>query len=296
MIVGELIDRCLNTFLLGTYSSQYSSLQNAVDATQVEFDCALPLGEVSPGAFVAVDDELVYVYDRDDTNNRFLATRGVRGTEAATHRAGTALEVNPRFPHFLVRTAMVEEIDSWPDNLYCAKTFATSLASLAGTIEVPDVIDEFETMYPIRVRRASLSTTDDRVRRTSGWDTARGVDDATTIALDAVEGQATNYLVTVACRHNSDKIGEFGDGTELTDDVGLTRGMFEILELGACWRLLTARAGVRLFPEAEGQSRAPAEVGAHDITVLANALLGLRERAISRETARLVKRWGFAGD
>lgn len=290
--VGEVVDRCLNVWLLGTYSAQFNVLDQQADALQNEFVCRFPLGELTPGGLIALDDELMHVYERDDTNNRFLAVRGVRGTQASVHLAGSAIEINPRFPRRMVREVMVEELDGWPDTLYAVQQYESSIAANVGTLTVPANVGDFATRQVVRVRRASLSFVDDRIRRTAGYELEER-SSGTQIVLDRVESMTTTFIVTVGCDFNTDPIEDFGDEADLLTDCGLTKGMLEVLELGAAWRLLTGRASVRLFPEAEGQARSAQEVGAHDIPILANSIMAMRERAVAREASRLYKRFGF---
>jgi len=296
-LVGDIVDRCLNTWLLGTYSAQFNALSVAATAIDTELSCQLPPGEVGFGSFIALEDELCYVAERDATNNRFVVVRGVRGTTAAPHAIGTPVEVNPRFPRFMVRTAMVEEIDGWGEKLYQPKTFSSSLASSAGTIDIPGTVDGLNVRGVIRVRRAGLSFVDDRFRRTNGYDVQGDFEGAGgTIMLADTIADITTFNVTVACDFDTERIDLFGDEADLLSDVGLTKGMCEILELGAAYRLLVGRGSVRLFPEAQGQSRVAQEVGSQDIPAFARSLLALRERAEKGEVERLYARYGFGGE
>lgn len=295
-LVGDIIDRTLNSWLLGTYSAQFNSLSANLTATGTEINCTLPPGEIGTGSLIAIDDELMYVAERDATNNRLIVVRQVRGTTAATHASGTAIEINPRFPRFLVRQMMIEEIDAWPENLYQPKTFTASVAASGTVIPVEGEVEDATVHGVIRVRRASLSFFDARLRRTNGYDVTGDFGGAGgIIAITEEVGMTTSFDVTVACGFNTDPIDDFGDECDLLADVGLSKGMVEIAELGAAYRLLTGRGAVRLYPEAQGQSRTVQEVGAQDIPAFARSLLALRERRAVAETERLVSRYGFGG-
>lgn len=289
---GQVVDRVLNTWLLGTYSAQFNALDGDIGDSSTEFTCAFPLTEIATGSFVAIDDELMVVIERDATNNRLSVARGARGTAAAAHTGGAAVEVNPRFPRVAIRGAMREECDGWPDTLYVPNSILVDIASSAGTIAVPGDINGLETIGVLRVRRASLNTLDDRFRPTVGyevqgdWGGGGG-----TIALAESLAITSSFNVTCACRFDS---GLFADA-DVLGDLGFTRGMAEILELGAAYRLLMGRASARLFPEAQGQSRSAQEVGARDIPAFAQSLLSLHERAVVREVERLYRRYGFGG-
>lgn len=292
---GVVVDRTLNTWLIGTYSSQFNQLASVAAPTDIELDCAIGLGEIGAGGFVALEDELCYVVDRDTTNMRITVARGVRGTTAVQHAAATPIEINPRFPRYLIRTAMAEELDAWPDTLYVPKQIAADVASQAGTIAIDATTDdEFEVRDLIKLRRASLNALDARNRRTDGYEVQHDLDGGgLVIALDAAIDRSTSFTAIVACAFKSDKLLDFGDDCDLLDDVGLARGMVEILELGSAYRLLMGRGSVRLFPEAQGQSRIAQEVGSRDIPAFAAGLLRLHDEGIAREAQRLYKRFGF---
>lgn len=295
--VGQIVDRCLNVWLLGTYSAQFNQLAQAVGATDTELSCSLGLGEIGQGSFVAIEDELVYVVERDATNNRLVVARGVRGTERATHAQGESIEINPRFPRFLVRSVMQEELDSWPSNLYKPKTLTVSVASTEGVITIPGETDDGYTIDGvIKLRRASLSFMDSRLRPTNGYEVLGDFEgDGGQIMLAESLCTTTSFAITLACKFLSTAIVDFGDDCDLIDDVGLAPGMCEILELGAAHRLLVGRGSVRLFPEAQGQSRVAQEVGSRDIPAFAQSLLGLRELAAAGQVEKLYSRYGFGG-
>lgn len=294
---GSIVDRTLNTWLLGTYSSQFNQLSSACTSTDLELECGLGLGEIGAGGFVALDDELCYVVERDTTNMRITVVRGVRGTAATSHLVGTPVEINPRFPRYLVRTAMAEELDAWPETLYVPKQVASTVASQVGLIAIDATTDDdFEVRDVIKLRRASLNALDSRNRRTDGYEVQHDLDGGGLIvALDSAIDLSTSFTVTVACAFRSERLLDFTDDCDLIDDVGLARGMVEILELGASYRLLMGRGSVRLFPEAQGQSRVAQEVGSRDIPAFAAGLLRLHDEAITREVERLYRRFGFGG-
>jgi hypothetical protein len=295
--VGQIVDRCLNVWLLGTYSSQYNQLDGAVDGAATELDCALGLGEIGRGSYIALDDELCYVAERDATNNRLIVVRGVRGTLPSAHRDATPIEVNPRFPRFMIREVIREELDAWPDTLYKPKTIDATAAAMGGVVTIDgETDDQFSALGVIRVRRASLSPFDDRHRPSAGYEVQGDWEgEGGTIQLAESVDTTTTYQITLACKMRAELVLEYGDDCDLVEDVGLVPGMCEILELGAAYRLLVGRGSVRLFPEAEGQSRVAQEVGARDIPAFANSLMALRQNAMTREVERLYRRYGFGG-
>lgn len=291
--VGNIIDRAINGYLMGTFSAQYNQLATTVNSTATELTLTLPVGALGVGSFLAMDDELCYVADVDKTNNRVVVVRAVRGTTAASHTAPVAVEVNPRYPRFLCRQFLIDEIDSWPDSLYVVKNFAATLAANAGTITVPATIDGFTVRHVLNVRRASLNTTDDRYRRTDGYETQWDFDDTNVININCSIDVATDWRARVACAFQPTLA--VSDATT-TATLGLAQTMTEIVALGIAYRMLVAPGTVRLFPESETQSRSAAEVGARDIPILAQSMLAMRDRRISDEARRLLRRYGWGGN
>jgi hypothetical protein len=295
LTAGVVVDRALNTWLLGTYSAQFNALAAGCDANDLELTCALTLGEIGASGFIAIDNELCYVVDRDTTNQRIVVVRGVRGTTAAAHLAGAAVEINPRFPRFMVRSVMSEELEALPDTLYVPKQATVAVGANGGWGGVPVTADGFTVRDVVHARRASLSSLDERFRRTDGYEVQMDPAGGGRISLDVDIAVATTYKLTLACDFKTSLLRTLGDACDLVTDVGLAPGMVEILELGAAYRLLIGRSSVRLFPEAQGQARNAADVRASDMQQFAASMLKLKEFAIARETQRLYKRYGFGG-
>lgn len=298
--VGDAVDRCLSTWLLGTFSSTLNQVATGIDAFATEINCSLPLTAIGSGAFISIENEMLYIAETDQTNNRLIVLRGQRGTDPAAHITGTTIEVNPRFPRFLIRQMMQADIASWPGSLYNVQHFTGTTTWNTRTIQVPQSINGFVPRGVLKVRRKSLSLMDDRYRRTKGYDVLFDILDD--VAGDPVVGVIqlddntcinSTCAVQVACDFNVEAVGD--DDNDLQDDVGLSGGMQEILELGAAYRLLMGRGSVRLFPEAQGQSRAPQEVGSQDIPRLAEMLLQLKDERMGEEAENLTRRSGFGG-
>lgn len=288
--VGGAVDETLNAWLLGTFSSQFNAIGTGIIATDLEISCQFPLTGISVGAMVAIEDELCYVIDTDQTNNRMTVDRGYRGTKAAAHVTGTDIEVNPRFPRFMVRMMMAQDIASWPYSLYSPQQFTASIGTLDNTIAIPSSINGFVPRDILRIRRQSLLMLDTRYRRTEGYEADF---DLMQIMLNEEPGFDRTYTIRAACAFNGDALDD--DDNDLAEDVGLTPGMVEILELGAAYRLIMGRGSVRLFPEAQGQSRSVQEVGGQDLPRLAGTLLSLKKDRMGEEAEKLSRALGFGG-
>jgi hypothetical protein len=294
--VGDAVDRCLNTWLSGTFSTQQNAVKTGFDASPAttEIECQFPLTGIATGAFAAIENELVYVVDTDQTNNRLVVVRGARGTDPSGHVAGTLLEVNPRYPRYMIRAQMQADIEGWPRSLFNIQHFSAEVGMSGTTIVVPASINGFEPRRVLAVRRKSLSSSDDRYRRVTGYITEWDLlDQGNVIMLDEGWGWDRTFAARVACGFNTDALND--DDNDLRDDVGLGDGMREILELGAAWRLLMGRGAVRLFPESEGQSRVPSEVGTQDIPRLAVQYRQLQQMRMEAAAGLLVGKIGFGG-
>lgn len=294
--VGDAVDRCLNTWLSGTFSTQQNAVKTGFDASPstVEIECMFPLTGVATGAFVAIENELAYIVDTDQTNNRLVVVRGVRGTQPGGHIAGSLLEVNPRYPRYMIRAQMQADVEGWPRSLFNIQHFSAEVGMSGTTVAIPASINGFVPRRVLGVRRKSLSPTDDRYRRTVGYVTEWDLlDQGNVIMLDEGWGWDRTFAARVACGFNTEALND--DDNDLNDDVGLAAGMREVMELGAAWRLLMGRGAVRLFPESEGQSRVPQEVGAQDIPRLAVQYRQLQQMRMEAAADLLIGRSGFGG-
>jgi hypothetical protein len=294
--VGDAVDRCLNTWLSGTFSTQQNAVKTGIDGspTTTEIECLFPLTGVATGAFVAIENELCYIVDTDQTNNRLVVVRGQRGTKPAGHIAGTTLEVNPRYPRYMIRAQMQADVEGWPRSLFNIQHFTADIGISDTTITIPASINGYVPRRVLGLRRKSLSPTDSRYRRTQGYATEWDLlDQGNVIMLDENWGWDRTFAARVACGFNTDALND--DDNDLRDDVGLGDGMREVMELGAAWRLLMGRGAVRLFPESEGQSRVPSEVGTQDIPRLAVQYRQLQQMAMESAADLLIGRAGFGG-
>jgi hypothetical protein len=298
--VGQLVDRVLNTWLEGTYRAQYNVLDvpggGNLTANATDIVAKNPLAEIGKGSFIAIGDELMLVVDRTTTNNTMTVIRGMRGTTAEVHAPGDLIEVNPRFTRHAIRDAIRREIISLPRTLYSVSFVDVTLPSNQTRTNAMQVFCDANgvTLYgPISVQRESLNTADDRRRPTSGWtfDRIPGV-----LQLNEPIGQTSILHIAFA---SSFKIPNpaiaFADTRDLITEMFLDESMEEILEVGAAARLLTGRQVPRLFPEAQGQSGAAAEVSEVGMARLGASYFKLRDEWIARESARLQRDWGFAG-
>lgn len=288
--VDQLTDRVLNVWLEGTFRAQYNQLLLGIGASDTTLQTVAQLAELAKGSFLSIDNELLLVTDRDTDTNTLTVLRGMRGTAPASHLAGALIEANPRFPRWLVRDTLRRELLSWPESLCGVFGFDVGLIAMQSQVNLAAFVPlGLIFTRVLGIKRESLDTTDDRWRPVDGWDFNRGrqklqlrqpVDQVTTLHIDM--GILFNTALWTA-------------SADLESVIGLQESQEEILEVGAAARLLTGRQSVRLFPEAQAQSREGTEVTEVGMARLGQSYQALRDLYLAREVQRLQTQYGFSG-
>jgi hypothetical protein len=198
------------------------------------------------------------------------------------------VEVNPRFPKFLIRRALKDEVRSWGRKLY-----ATQSATLTPTSRAVNLngVDEF--FHVLAVEASPRSGSDMwypvKFRTVSQMDT---VDFASgrAILLEHELDTGQRLRVTIARPFELDA---FADSTDLQVNVGLAASMLDIPPLGAAWRLMAGREVMRTAVEGQGQPRNAAEVPPGHNIQTAQALKELRDARLNEEAMRLALQYNW---
>lgn len=290
MLVGELVDRIENEWLIGTYAASYNQLATAVGPDDLELTLSFTPNGPAAGGLLALYDELCQVVNVVPQSNKVQVIRGVRGTSRAPHGVGTLVEANPRYWRALVRDSAYRELRSWPKELYRTEAFRAPLAERALSIQV-QLASQLQVRRVLAVRRTASCAIDSRDFRVTYADALDvNIDGDAWVYLDCPTPRAGNVVVHCATDW---KLGSttWDDLTDLAD-VGLTDSQADALIIGSTWRLVTGREVRRLQTEAQGQSRTPQEVPVGATSQLGLRLFSLRNERIADEIAQLAWREG----
>lgn len=282
--VSDLIEST-RQHLFTSYRPEYNFLNGALDTstTSVTLDIS-PLTGVGRGAILGVDDELLYV--RSVSSQVCTVVRGWLGTTAAAHSDDALVEVNPRFPRHTIKTALLDEINSWPTDVFYEDTITLSgvtssrgydLTGLGTFYNVSDVLRE---PYTGETTWRSLSPNFSVQRNLP----AASYASTAALFIHADLSSATDLQVIV---QKPFVTSTFTDATDVNTTVKLATSMNDIPPFGAAWRLLSTREVKRTFTEAQPEARIAADVPPGYTDQTAARLKRVRDERLIEEAGRL---------
>lgn len=286
--VSDLIEETRRQ-LQGSTRVILNRLASAVtsSATSLTLEFTINFGA---GAYLALGDEIVYVWSVDTTTKAVTVQRGQLGSKSSAHSAGDIVEVNPEFPKVRIRQALRDEIKSWPNDLFQVDSVSVDATAgyYAQGLNIP-VTDDWH--YILDVRHSSSGGRSGSYK--DAWPQVKFevVRDADTsdfangAAIILQEPVPTGSLRVTYARPFD--CSTFDDSTVLETTVGLSSTMLDIPPVGAAWRLELPREVKRTQTYAQGESRMAEEVEAGAILRAGQFLKAIRDQRISEEAARL---------
>lgn len=224
--------------LVGSKSQVRSRLFQLVNGTETQIVVSFDRPGIGPDAVLEFEDtgEQVYVWV-ETAPSTYLVERGFAGTTGAAHSALVGLTVNPRWTKQQIFEFMLDEIQSWPDELGADLTVDVPLSTSDDVVEIPTIANRRVTRlgrvyhkegYEIDWEPvdASLVRSDDF---TSGW--GLRVERRTTgvLQLHLIARPIVSTLTPV-----SDLV-----------TLGFEKSVEDILILGTMWRAMMAEEAAR---------------------------------------------------
>jgi len=217
-------------------------------------------------------------------------SRAQLGTEATDHAAGAVVEANVRWPRPSIKHALLEEILSWPDDLYEVKDKTIQLTAHQATFDI-GVRNAVVVINVLREPKRIFAGSD---RWTNiPFAVNRGMprtDYASGMAIQ-LQDRAKDALRVRVIYGKRFEVDDVEDTTDVVDDWGLEPTMIDIPPLGAAMTLTMASEIQRTDSDPMGESRIAAEVPATFRTQTAQALKKLRDKRINEEQVRLRQRY-----
>lgn len=300
MLVSDLIART-KADLYGNERGLFNLLASSITTTDTQLTTTYDLAALSAGAYLGIEDELIYVWV-SPAPKTLTIQRGMLGTTPAAHAAGTFIEVQPRFPQFVIRNALQDEINSWPNGLYSVASVSLSVSAWQRGIDAVGIPSNW--LRILEVRRAPLPGLDSwpevKVRAERNADPTQ-FPSGTALYLNRIMwtsltwpqvSSAFTLRVTYAVPFTTTT---FTDATDLVATCGLDQDLLDIPRLGACWRLLGPREASRTSVQAQAESRDQREVPTGMTQRVALGMKAQRDDRIRQEVERRISSYGWRG-
>lgn len=277
--------------LYSTARVEQNRLTAALDASVTLVTFTYPLRGIVPGAKFTIDEEMFYVWSTSDSGGTAVVERGFLGTTAASHAAGTIIDVDPPFPVHTIKDQLRKEIISWPTDVFAvgAVELEASNAYMSQGIDTGIEGDWWHILDIRHAPNASRGYVNNTWSQISQYEVQRNAPVASFASGSAIifNQQIPSGIVSVIYSKPFDT-STWSDATDLESDVGLLPSMLDIPVLGVCWRLAAFREVKRTFDEAQGESRHADEVPAGTASRAGEYFRAIRNRRIGEEAARLV--------
>ena len=257
--VGYLIDRTFD-LLLGSAREERNQLSTDIDNKQTTFTVNYDLGSLRRGTYLAIDDEVMYVWDAVAGSgvSTVKVQRGDKGTTPDVHSAGALIQVNPYFTRHAVRQAVQDDIRSWQPQVFQVKTVDISGQNYIRGYDF-GTTDMVLSVFSVKISPDTMIA----VSSDQNWPDVRFRFDPAAEPTIFPSGQSLTLVsglgmydtprslrVTYATPINVDST--FSDGDQL-GAMGIMSTEVDIPPFGAAWRLMSGREVRRSLTEAQGQ-------------------------------------------
>ena len=264
--------------LYGSHRAVLNRLDAAITTTDVTLVTEFSTNEIAEGDYLAVDDEVVYVWTYVEGTKTATIQRAMQGSTAVAHSDAALIEVGPRFPRGHIRDAMLDEIRSWPNSLYAVDDLAVSMSAGDRAVSLTSISGYKRILEVLRAPYTALTDTPVELKFR---------EEKSVPALYLTTAIESAVTVTVYYAKAFD-VAPFTDAIDLQTDVGLSPGMEAIVLYGAQARLIAPRETRRSDTQAQGESRNASEVPTDSAMRTAARLKAWRDEGIVREAERLI--------
>jgi hypothetical protein len=266
-----------------------------------------PLGGITPGTMLAVDDEELYVWSTNPGASTAIVSRGENSTTPVYHGTGTRVYVNEPFNRSMIMNAIMDDIRSWGPQVYQVKTADIATVpyqrgyDLGAISPYYNVLDVRMTPYPTFNTNDNLDWKPVRFFDFQSAPTSDFPSGNALIISDVggaqggdipnwnVNGVTVNLHITYAAAFNVDSIISGGETTTMGATVGLDETEFDIPPLGAAWRLMMMREARRATQLMQGEPRTESEIPPLYISKAAEQFKILRDGRLNDAQYRLMR-------
>lgn len=278
MTGDDVIEEAIR-ILLGGSREEMNLLNQDVALVAGAINLQFDLGGIKAGSQVSIGNEVLRVWEVEDTSKSATVARAVLGSTQEEHHVGDYVYVNPRFPRFAVVKAMNDELSSLSSpssGLYQVKSDEFTFSSAVSDYELPADTTE---VYDLYADSPGPSQAWVRVPNWQ-WNPNANPGDFTTGKSIRIPNAFQGRTVRVVYKS---AFGQIADTTnDIEDEAGMPTEMHDILTLGVLMRLGPSREIKRNFTEAQrGDARRAEEVPAGSVT---NSFAWVRNQRAARIT------------
>lgn len=231
-----------------------------------------------PSTVLSIGGEDMLVRTWDAVSRTATVRRGWRGSTQEDFSAGTEVEVNPRFTNGQIKRRLLQEVRSWPQNLFRVETSTLeTLSSHSTFVSWPTPI---RSLLIVQVQTGG----NDMAWHPLPYARRRATGDLTRIDFGAFIGPAQTVEVHVGTDFVLDP---WDDDTDLVEDVGLAPSMLDIGPMGAALRLVGFSELTRSDRSVQGEPRWAEESPPGHASETMQALWRYRNSRIADEIGRL---------
>lgn len=286
MQVYELIEETRRLIFTGVREER-NKLASIISSSTTSILVSYPLSQITRGAKLSIDLEDIYVWDASGLTISPV-DRGQWGSLPATHASGAVVHVNPKFSNWEIFNALNDEVNSLsaPANgLFRVATTELVYNPVISGYEYSstDLLSVLEVRYGVPgPSREYLISRD--------WESSTDLSDEFTggsavFVRDAIVGQPV--LVKGKFAFTSLVASMFGE----VSDTGIPSSAWDIISLGAAWRLTSSMEITRNFTTSQGDTRRAQEVPPGSQLGGSRELGRLRDIRIREEASRLTAKY-----
>lgn len=286
MLVSELIEETRRLIFSGQREER-NKLAIAIFSGATGLTLSYPIGQITRGTKLSIDLEDIYVWEADGLSVTAM-DRGQWGSTPAAHSINANIHVNPKFSNWEIFNALNDELNSLsaPANgLFKVSTTELVYNPVISGYEysATDLLSVLEVRYgTFGPSREYLISSD--------WEFSTDLSDefstgAAIFVRDAVVGQP------VLIKGKFQFTPLIASMTGEVADTGLPTTAWDILTLGAAWRLTSGLETSRNFTTSQGDTRRAAEVPPGSALGGSREYGRLREIRIREEASRLSEKY-----
>ncbi len=284
--VLDLIEETRRLILASTREER-NKLAGDITAPATSLTLTYPLGQITRGTKLSIDLEDIYVWDAATLTVNPI-DRGQWGSTAASHTAGAVIHVNPKFSNWEIFNSLNDEINS-------LSSPANGLFQVSTTeLEYNPVISGYAytdtNLLSVLEVRYGVPGPSREFLISESWEYSSNLSDefaggSAIFVRDAIVGQPVLIKGKFAFTELA---------ATLATDVstsGLPTTAYDILPLGAAWRLTAGLESARNFSSGQGDTRRSAEVPPGSNLGGSREWGRLREIRIREEASRLASKY-----